>query len=224
MPIRSNSVHLVCFDLGGVLVRICRSWEEACARIGLDVRTSDAWERDLPARRAVTQQYGVGGIDGDSYARRISELMGGLYSPEEINRVHDAWTIEDYPGVADLLARLNAMGVPTACLSNTNHGHWVRLTHEENGRTRPGPPEFPVVRLIQHRYASHLMGLAKPDPAIYAAFERAMKVKPGSILFFDDLEENIAAARQAGWIARQIDYRTDTAPQIESHLREFGLA
>lgn len=218
-----STVQLVCFDLGGVLVRICRTWEEACARIGLEVRHNAAWMENRPARRALTQQYGIGGIDGDSYARRISELMGGLYSPAEITRVHDAWTIEDYPGVFDLLARLNATGIPTACLSNTNHGHWVRLAHEENGRPRPGPPEFPVVRLIQHRHASHLMGLAKPDPAIHTAFEQAMKVEPSGILFFDDLEENVAAARQAGWIARQIDYRSDTAPQIESHLRELGL-
>jgi len=217
-------IQLVCFDLGGVLVRICRSWEEACARIGMEVRRCDAWDHLRPARRAITQQYGIGRIDGNAYARGVSEAMGGLYSPEEITRVHDAWTIEDYPDVHNLLTRLNASGVPTACLSNTNHGHWVRLAHEENGRTRPGPPEFPVVQLIQHRYASHLMGLAKPDPAIYAAFGRAMNVAPGGILFFDDLEENIAAARQAGWIARPIDYRTNTAPQIESHLREFGLA
>lgn len=216
-------IQLVCFDLGGVLVRICRSWEEACARIGLEVRSSDAWIENRPARRAITRQYGIGQIDCDSYARQIAELTGGLYSPEEITRVHDAWTIEDYPDVSDLLTRLNATGTPTACLSNTNHGHWVRLAHEDAGRDRPGEPEFPVVRLIRHRHASHLMGLAKPDPAIYAAFEKAMNAPPTGILFFDDLEENIAAAQQAGWQARQIDYRIDTAPQIESHLREFGL-
>lgn len=217
-------IQLVCFDLGGVLVRICRTWEEACARIGMDVRSNEAWERNRPARREITRQYGIGRIDCDSYAQQISELMGGLYSPEEITRVHDAWTIEDYPDVSNLLARLNATGMPTACLSNTNHGHWVRLAHEVDGQSRPGEPEFPVVRLIRHRFASHLMGFAKPDPAIYSAFEKAMNFPPASILFFDDLEENIAAARHAGWIARQIDYRIDTAPQIESHLRQLDLA
>lgn len=216
-------IQLVCFDLGGVLVRICRTWEEACARIGLDVRSNDAWERTRPQRRELTRLYGTGRIDCASYARGISELMGGLYSPEEITRVHAAWTIQDYPGVHHIVSALNERGTPTACLSNTNHGHWVRLAHEDSGCARPGQPEFPVVRLIRHRYASHLMGLAKPDAAIYAAFQRALRVAPGGILFFDDLEENIAAAQQAGWVARQIDYRVDTAPQIESHLREFGL-
>ena len=28
----------MCFDLGGVLVRICRSWDERCQAAGLDVR------------------------------------------------------------------------------------------------------------------------------------------------------------------------------------------
>lgn len=219
----SSEIQLVCFDLGGVLVRICRSWTEACERIGLEVREGAGWEDNRPRRREITRQYGTGALDCATYFRRIAELTGNLYTPDEIRRVHDAWTIEDYPGVADLLARLNATGTPTACLSNTNHGHWVRLAHEDNGATLPGEPEFPVVRLIQHRYASHLMRLAKPDPAIYGAFHRAMKAEPARILFFDDLEENVAAARAAGWTAEQIDYRVDTAPQIESYLRTRGL-
>ena len=36
MPIR-----LVCFDLGGVLVKICRSWSDGCRAAGLDVRIDD---------------------------------------------------------------------------------------------------------------------------------------------------------------------------------------
>ena len=34
----TTPISLVCFDLGGVVVRICRSWAEGCAEAGLDVR------------------------------------------------------------------------------------------------------------------------------------------------------------------------------------------
>jgi len=222
MADRRLSIALVCFDLGGVLVRICRSWEEACARAGIDVRRDDAWERLRPARRETSRLYGIGGIDCDAYFRGISQAMNGLYRPEEVRRIHGAWTIEDYPAVSEVLTRLNEAGVRTACLSNTNHSHWARLIHHDGRRDLPGTPEFPVVRLIRERFASHLMGVAKPDPQIYRAFQSAVNVAPEQILFFDDLEENIAAAQQAGWTARPIDHRSDTAPQIESHLNEFG--
>ncbi len=216
-------IQLVCFDLGGVLVRICRTWEEACARAGIDVRASDEWDRLRPARREITRLYGIGRIPCDQYFRDISLAMGGLYTPAEVQRIHHAWTIEDYPGVSDVLARLNETGVRTACLSNTNHSHWVRLVHHDGDRDLPGKPEFPVVRLIGERHASHLLGTAKPDSSAYAAFQRAVDVAPGRILFFDDLEENIAAAQKAGWVARHIDHQADTARQIEAHLRDLGL-
>lgn len=223
MPQRHPAIELVCFDLGGVLVRICRTWEEACRRAGVDVRRSEAWERNRPARQEITRLHNVGGIESDAYFREISRAMAGLYSPEEVRRVHDAWTIEDYPRVSEVLTRLNDARVRTACLSNTNHSHWVRLVHHDGSRDLPGQPEFPVVRLIGERYASHLMGAAKPDPIIYDAFQRQAEVRPEQILFFDDLPENIVAAREAGWIARPIDPHADPAPQIESHLREFSL-
>ncbi len=216
-------IQLVCFDLGGVLVRICRTWEEACSRAGIDLRAGDEWERLRPARREITRLYGIGRIDCQQYFRDVSHAMGGLYSPEEVQRVHHAWTIEDYPGAGRVLERLNEAGVRTACLSNTNRSHWIRLIHHDGARDLPGEPEFPVVRLIREQYASHLLGAAKPDPSIYAAFLRAVDVSPDRILFFDDLEENIAAARQAGWIARLIDYQADTAGQIEAHLRDLGV-
>ncbi len=223
MSLRHPVIDLVCFDLGGVLVRICRTWEEACRRAGLDLRRSEAWELNRPARQAIAGLHGVGGIDSESYFREVSRLMGGLYSPEEVRRVHHAWTIEDYPGAAEVLTRLGEAGVRTACLSNTNHSHWVRLVHHDGGRDLPGKPEFPVVRLIGEHFASHLLGIAKPDPLIYEAFQQKTGVASERILFFDDLEENIAAAQQAGWTARPINPDADTAAQITSHLRELSL-
>ena len=43
------------------------------------------------------------------------------------------------------------------------------------------------------------------------------------VIFFDDLEENIAAARSIGWTAHQIDHTRDTAAQMRYHLTRWGL-
>ncbi len=48
---------------------------------------------------------------------------------------------------------------------------------------------------------SHEVGLAKPDPAIYELTAARLGVRPGEIVFLDDVPANVAAARAAGWHA-----------------------
>ena len=52
------------------------------------------------------------------------------------------------------------------------------------------------------------VNLAKPDAAIYALAERALKLVPGETLFLDDSPPNVDAARARGWSAEII-----TSPQ-----------
>ena len=47
---------------------------------------------------------------------------------------------------------------------------------------------------------------------------------PGEdIVFFDDLEDNITAARAVGWDAVKIDHASETAPQIRAALEQRGV-
>jgi putative hydrolase of the HAD superfamily len=48
---------------------------------------------------------------------------------------------------------------------------------------------------------SHEVGLAKPDPAIYELTSTRLGVRPGEIVFLDDVPANVTAARAAGWHA-----------------------
>ncbi len=50
---------------------------------------------------------------------------------------------------------------------------------------------------------SYRVGSMKPDAAIYEAAEAAAKVSADRILFLDDRQENVAAARGRGWKAQQ---------------------
>ena len=60
---------------------------------------------------------------------------------------------------------------------------------------------------LTHRFASHLCGLCKPDAAIFEHVERTTGVPPSQILFFDDLAENVDAAKSRGWRGYVIDSR-----------------
>jgi HAD superfamily hydrolase (TIGR01509 family) len=216
--------RIVCFDLGGVLVRICRSWGEACARASLPERdaawlASDAW-RDR--RRAVGESYQRGEVSCSVYFSALVESLGGLYTREEVEQIHRVWTLEHYPGALELVRALNAQPhIVTACLSNTNHAHWVRLAGAD------GRGEYPAVVELRHQLASHLLGCGKPGPEIYAraqaVFTEDAPVDPANILFFDDLAENVLAARAAGWTAFQVDPTGDTVAEIRAHLAGAGV-
>ncbi|MCC6321947.1 MAG: hypothetical protein IT438_10995 [Phycisphaerales bacterium] len=213
---------LIVFDLGGVLVRICRGWAEACAAAGLPVRGESASHSASGGRHVWAQRHGVGAISSDEFFVRASESMNGLYSPDEVRRVHDAWLIGEYAGVHELVGGLRRAGVRTGVLSNTNHAHWVRLTPPRMG----GTGEFAAAGLVDHPHASHIMGLLKPGVEIYREFARLVGYadRANEILFFDDLEENTEAARACGWRAEKIDHAGDTALQMRRLLGAHGVS
>ena len=197
------AIKLVCFDLGGVLLRICRSWREGCAAAGLDLR-GDCIDDPSSAngRRELGLLYQTGRITCDQYFSQLAASTDHRYTTDELRRIHHAWILGEYQGVGDVIASLHAAGLTTACLSNTNYGHWNRMG------------EFPAVMNLHRRFASHEMGLHKPDPAIFRAFENAVNHRGLEILFFDDLSENVAAAAEVGWRAVQVDPHTRTDDQI----------
>lgn len=202
--------RLVVFDLGGVVVRICRTWDEACAAAGISVRPrldpSAHGHLLAPAVRA----HQRGDIACDRYAAQLAGILGGI-GAEDVRRVHDAWILGDYPGIAGAIDRIHAAGLDTACLSNTNASHWDRL-HASDAFLR-----------IRRRHASHLLRLVKPDAEIYRAFERGTGAAPADILFFDDLPENVDAARACGWNAVLVDHAGDTAAQVIAALHAAGV-
>lgn len=212
---------VVCFDWGGVILRICRSWAEGCARAGVPMREEAVTPESMALRKAAAHDYQVGAITRDEFLATISRATGHAYSPAEVKLVHDAWLIEEYAGVAALVERLHATpGLRTALLSNTNACHWAR-GGDGVGR------DYPTAGRLQLRHASHLLRLAKPDAAIYRAFERevasALGSAPAQIVFFDDLAENIASAQACGWRAVQVDHTGDTAAQMTRALESLGI-
>jgi FMN phosphatase YigB (HAD superfamily) len=217
------TIECVCFDLGGVLVRTCHSWDEGCQAAGVQVRPHPDKEYANAVWLMLTERFGLGLLVEAEWAEQLSRAWDGLYSVSEVIRIHHAWTQREYDGVDLLVEALHGAGVETSCLSNTNHAHWARLVHVDDEGPRAGDPEYPTVRRLHRHFASHLLGLAKPDPAIYGAFEESTGWSGSSILFFDDRSENVAAARARGWRAEQIDPHADTGPQISAWLRQHQV-
>ena len=236
------AIRLVVFDLGGVIVRHCRTWAEGCAAAGLPLEDaaggipgeSGGAPEAAARRRELTGLLTRGLIHERDFYALMAATTGGRYGPGEIERIHHAWTQGEYDGVRGIVEPL-LDAVPVGVLSNTTAPHWRLLAD---------PRRYPTVSLLltggrgrgrgrgrgadgagnPHAHASHLLGLAKPDPAIFAEYQKRTGVAAAEILFFEDLPDNIAAARAAGWHVEPIDWQCETAGQIARALERHGLA
>ena len=202
-------MKLVIFDLGRVLVRICDDWMHACATAGIDLANNDLGGAELLRLRDLVHQVEVHTIDFATFAQEAGAILGA--SPDQITRASAAFVIGLYEGVPELLSELAGAGVKTACLSNTNEHHWGLLSDREH------PAFFPLSKL-DHQFASHLIRARKPDTTIYVHVEETANIRGAEILFFDDVEENVRAARKRGWIAEWID------PEVHDPMRQIRAA
>ncbi len=66
---------------------------------------------------------------------------------------------------------------------------------------------------------SHEVGLAKPDPRIYALTCERLGVRPAEMVFLDDVEPIVEAAREFGIHAVLFEANAQAIGEIEALLR-----
>jgi putative hydrolase of the HAD superfamily len=158
--------------------------------------------------------YDRGILTGPAYWSKVARdlhqpLRDGLLDEATLAALIDAdtalWTQPNQPMI-DWAASLQHNGIRTGILSN------IGDAMETGIRAR-----FEWIDTFDHHTFSHRLGIAKPDPAIYSYAAEGLGVPAGEILFIDDREPNIEAARAAGMIA--IRYASHKA-----FLEELGAA
>lgn len=199
-----NLCQAVIFDLGGVLVQINHTWGAAARQAGLTVIE----DLGLAADADLTAYQGAE-ISEEEYLVRLAARQG-FSGPDEARQLHMAILSEPYPGSLELVTDLHAAGVRTACLSNTSALHWPYLTSADH---------YPAIAALHHHFASHELGLNKPDAAIYASVELALGLDGPEIMFFDDGAKNVAAAQKRGWQGVVIDPHNDPVRQMCAALK-----
>jgi FMN phosphatase YigB (HAD superfamily) len=110
-----------------------------------------------------------------------------------------------------LVAAAAQSGLRLGILSNTCAAHWEWI-HRQGWGLFSGT--FTVQAL------SYQLGYLKPEPEIYRAAADLAGLAPQELAFIDDRAENVAAARDAGWLAVQFHNPRQTAAE----LRSLGLS
>jgi putative hydrolase of the HAD superfamily len=152
------------------------------------------------------------GMSALDYWQAVGGEAGFEAGPAEIAALTAAdvelWNTLDPQSVA-LVTELAAGGRQLALLSNAPVAHGTAF------RNRDWSPAF------RHFVISGELGVAKPDPAIWQVLLDRLEAPAGEVLFLDDREENVAAARAAGIRAFLWTGADDARRHIAEFDREF---
>ena len=197
-------IEAVIFDIGNVLIE----WqpERYFDRvIGAAHRCALFAEVDIHAMMTRIDSGGdfneVIGQTADRHPNWRSEIMRFRWCWCDIAQ-------PEVPGTVAILRALRARGVPVFALSNFGAANFPL-----------SEAQFPFLAEFDRRYISGEMGMAKPDPEIYAAVEADCGIAPERLLFTDDRADNIAAAAAHGWRTHLFD----GAAGLAQSLRDTGL-
>ncbi|MBS1724359.1 MAG: HAD-IA family hydrolase [Armatimonadetes bacterium] len=199
---------VVCFDLGGVLVDVCHTWDQVWRH--MDEQPHRALTGPL-TRFLPFDRYQAGQISGKQYLAELAEAAG--MDEDWAMQAHFAILREEIPGVSSLVNEAKSAGLGTGCLSNTNELHWPFLTD---------PDRYPTIAGLEHKVASHRVKADKPNAEIYAHFEKLARIRPDQIVYFDDVQDYVSAAQDRGWHGYVIDRNMETAAQMRRHLHQEG--
>ncbi len=192
---------LFIFDMGGVVSGNVAAIPAMAKRLGLsggDFLAFCGIAPDEPPEtryeRGILADIQAGRIDGGSFwakfrARAAAMLGDGHPATERIREVtarEDPWETAfepvPIPDTLKVIEALKAGGYRVVCGTNTLEAHY--RTHERKGDYAP----------FDRVYASHRMGLIKPDPAFWLEILEKEGAKPGDAVFVDDNPVNVAAA------------------------------
>jgi len=202
---------VVCFDLGGVLARINRTWQGAAETAGIG--TSLDGQAQIPlAGLACFDDFQAGKLALADYFEALAFALG--VDVPQARLVHDSILMGPYDGTEEIVRAVKGLGVRTACLSNTNAPHWEILRSEIH---------FPGIAALDFAMASHEVKMEKPHAEIYRHFESTFGFASEQVVFFDDSAPNVEAAKEVGWHAHWIDHERETAPQIRAALVGEGI-
>lgn len=179
----SNPVHFVLFDLGGVLVRLGGVAKlQEMAQLS---STEEVWHRWLTCRWV--RDFERGRCTAEDFAAGVVSDWGLAADAADFLAQFRAWPEGLYDGAAELVASVRR-SVPVGCLSNSNALHWTDQSRW-------------LAHLFDAVFLSHELGLIKPDREVFDHVSSTLGVDPPAVVFLDDNELNVTAARAAGFAA-----------------------
>lgn len=198
------AIRAVVFDIGGVL------------EITPDLGLMEKWEQRLHLKPGeLNEQMGSLWNDGSLGKCTLEDVVRGLREHLGMEQVqiddflHDLWT--EYLGQpnTELIDYFRGLRLhyQTALLSNS----FVGAREKEQER-------YQFEELVDLIIYSHEVGIAKPDRRIFEMTCERLGVQPAEMIFLDDHERALVAARQLGIHAILFQNTAQAIADIEAVL------
>jgi len=182
---RSAKIKTLLFDVGGVVIdfdfrRAFRVWESISLLSCVEMESTFKFD-------AAYEQHERGEVTAKEY---FSHLATTLELQDNHVRIAEGWNAIFVCEITETRLMLQAARgqFPCYALTNTNathHATWSAM--------------FPKVwSSFERVFASHEMGCRKPEPQAFEYIAHALGVSLDSIMFFDDVLENVEAATKQG--------------------------
>lgn len=187
----ASTIQVLLFDLGNVLIEVdfnlaFSHWQQFSPLSLAELKA--AFQPD-----AAYQRHERGEISSAEY---FSYLRSQLHLQADLDEIATGWNAI-FPGEISATRQLIEnvkTRFPCHMLSNTNAAHQLIWS-----------AQFPeVVAAFDRLFISSEMGYRKPERAAFDYVSAALDVPHASILFFDDLAENVDGAIAAGLSAVQV--------------------
>jgi putative hydrolase of the HAD superfamily len=197
-----TTLRALLLDFGGVLILPHNSEQRQrwLDRIGYENDEFERWLWQTPEALAALR----GELSPEQFWTRIGAQVG-LSEAESLAMAGDYWAGDQLNQVAVDLAR-RARG----------HGLRVGLLSNAYSDLRPILAPYGLLDLFDDMVISSIVGMIKPEPAIYHLACSRLAVLPQQALFVDDSRANVESARQTGLQALQY-VNEDTIAQA-AHL------
>ncbi len=199
----SGPIKAVLLDVGNVLLKI--NWLNSLKLIDIPKEGADLFLKI--GESPLFHHYEAGLISCDEFRLELCTKLKKNFSPEEFNHIWCACFDGDIEGVPELIQQISQK-VPLYTLSNTNEAHYQFFKG------------MPVFAPFEELLTSHKFKCRKPDPLIYQKAIALLNLKPEKILFVDDLEENLEAAKKLGI---QSEHCYQSAARLKAIFRVCGL-
>lgn len=194
-----QNIDFFIFDLGNVIIDIDYDFSINELKKILPEHKHNLTAQFFPSQ--FHKDYEKGLISSEEFRNEVRKLYGENWTDEQIDHVWNSLLRTIPQERIDLVNRLKS-DFGTGILSNTNAIHIAKMG--EILQSQHG--EKSIYELCDQAFLSHEMKLAKPDVEIYQAVLEEIKVPGSKVLFFDDLEANVAGAKKAGMQSYQITH------------------
>lgn len=201
----TNPTKALLFDLGNVIINI--SFQNA---LEIWAYHSGVDRAVLAARFTADEAYRRherGEISSKVYFASLRDSLKIDLSDEQFREGWNAIFLGEFSQTVSLLKKLKAK-MPLYAFSNINPTHKAFAVEH-----------YPdTLKLFRKVFCSSDMGMRKPEARAFAHVASDMGFAPNEILFFDDTEENIHAARDFGMRAVLVNSPDDVQAALAAFV------